>query len=246
MTTAGTPASGDGPSRPAQLAAYAAVWGFGFLLLRVFAVSGYDWDTAYLVSTTLGLGEGVTLLFGSLMAGHLLTSVLLMGVVPLLVAAYVWGPPGHVLVAILMIVVLPLLIAAALWGAPGRRPALILLAALSTVLLVALTVSFHSWWLPPAALVLLAVFALIHRLPAEHRVRGATARVMARVGVVTGLAVLLVAAFVQTPWVPHERIVTTDRTITGYVLSVDPGFLNVLTDDHEFVILVSADVLSRS
>ncbi|MEO6791166.1 MAG: hypothetical protein ABI249_03930 [Ornithinibacter sp.] len=221
MTTADTPASGDGPSRPAQLAAYAAVWGFGFLLLRVFAVSGYDWDTAYLVSTTLGLGEGVTLLFGSLMAGHLLTALLL-----------VW--------------VLPLLIAAALWGAPGRRPALILLAALSTVLLVALTVSFHSWWLPPAALVLLAVFALIHRLPPEHRVRGATARVMARVGVVTGLAVLLVAAFVQTPWVPHERIVTTDRTITGYVLSVDPGFLNVLTDDHEFVILVSADVLSRS
>ena len=163
----------------------------------------------------------MTLLFGSLMAGHLLTALLL-----------VW--------------VLPLLIAAALWGAPGRRPALILLAALSTVLLVALTVSFHSWWLPPAALVLLAVFALIHRLPPEHRVRGATARVMARVGVVTGLAVLLVAAFVQTPWVPHERIVTTDRTITGYVLSVDPGFLNVLTDDHEFVILVSADVLSRS
>lgn len=61
----------------------------------------------------------------------------------------------------------------------------------------------------------------------------------------TGLATLLVAAFVQTPWVPQEQIETADGTITGYVLSVDPGYLNVLTDDYEFVILLSSDVLSR-
>ena len=27
---------------------------------------------------------------------------------------------------------------------------------------------------------------------------------------------------------------------------VDPGYLNVLTEDHEFVIILSGDVLSRS
>lgn len=42
---------------------------------------------------------------------------------------------------------------------------------------------------------------------------------------------------------PHEVIET--GTIAGHVLSLDPGYLNVLTDDHEFVILISGDVISR-
>lgn len=60
------------------------------------------------------------------------------------------------------------------------------------------------------------------------------------------VALLLVAALAQTPWVPAEQIETTDGTITGYVLSVDPGYLNVLTDEQEFVILISSDVRSRT
>ncbi|CAN5903075.1 hypothetical protein BH23ACT10_BH23ACT10_12110 [soil metagenome] len=60
------------------------------------------------------------------------------------------------------------------------------------------------------------------------------------------VALLLVAALAQTPWVPTEQIETTDGTITGYVLSVDPGYLNVLTDEQEFVILISSDVRSRT
>lgn len=59
------------------------------------------------------------------------------------------------------------------------------------------------------------------------------------------MAVLLVAAFVQTPWVAQEQVTTTSGTITGYVLSVDPGYLNVLTTAHEFVILNQSTVLSR-
>lgn len=47
-----------------------ATWGFAFLLLRVFAVSGYDGDTAFSVSTTLGLGDGLALVFGSHMADY--------------------------------------------------------------------------------------------------------------------------------------------------------------------------------
>jgi hypothetical protein len=58
--------------------------------------------------------------------------------------------------------------------------------------------------------------------------------------------VLLIAAFGQTPWVPLERIQTTSGTVDGYVLSVDPGYLNVLTTDHRVEILISADVVSRS
>ncbi len=48
------------------------VWVFAFLILRIFAVSGYSWETAFLVSNTISLNDGLAILFGSLMAGHLL------------------------------------------------------------------------------------------------------------------------------------------------------------------------------
>lgn len=190
------------------------------MILRVFAVSGYDWHTAFAVSTTLSVSDGLALLFGSLMGGHLLTSVLLVCVLPLLIAAYLWGPRDH-------------------------RPVVMLLATIGIVSLAGLVVSFHTWWLPLATGAVLGTFALIRRLPPQNRLGRAAAAAMARVGWVVGLAVLLVAALVQTPWVPREQIETTDGTVTGYVLSVDSGYLNVLTDEHEFVILLSSRVLSR-
>lgn len=202
-------------------AAHLAAWGFAFLLLRIFAVSGYDWDTAFLVSTTLGVDDGLALVFGSLMAGHLLTAVLLVRV-------------------------LPPLIAAALWGTGEHRQVVMPLATLGVLVLVALTTSFHLWWLPVATSAVFATFLLVRRLPVGNPLRRTVAKGLARVGLVTGLATLVVAAFVQTPWVPQEQIETTDATITGYVLSVDSGYLNVLTDDHEFVIVLSNDVLSRT
>lgn len=216
------PAPQTNPPRYTDAAAHAAAWGFVFLILRIFAVSGYDWNTAFAVSTTLGLSDGLSLLLGSLMAGHLLTAVLLTFVLPLLMAAYLWGPHGH-------------------------RPVVVLFTTIGLVTLVALTVSFHTWWLPPATLVVFAGFALLHGLaPHRPRLRQASTAAMSSVGWVAGMAVLLVAAFVQTPWVPHERIATTDGILTGYVLQVEPGYLNVLTDAHEFVILTDADVRSRS
>lgn len=202
-------------------AAQVAAWGFAFLLLRVFAVSGYDWDTAFLVSTTLGLDDGLALVFGSLMANHLLT-------------------------AILLTCVLPPLIAASLWGTGKHQQAMILLAILGLLILGALTTSYHLWWLPMSSFAVLATLFLIRRLHPTNRLRRSVSAALARAGLMTGLATLLVAAFVQTPWVPQEQIRTTDGTVTGYVLSVDPGYLNVLTDDHEFVILLSNDVLSRT
>lgn len=198
----------------------AAAWAFVFLVLRIFAVSGYDWNTAFAVSTTLGLDDGLSLVFGSLMSGHLLVSVLLVCVLPLLLSAYLWSPHGH-------------------------RPVVVLAATLGLVVLVALTVSFHSWWLPVTVVALLGMAALIRRLPASHRLSRGAMVVMMNAVRVAAVGVLLVAAFIQTPWVPLERIETTNGVIAGYVLSVDSGYLNVLTDKQQFVILISGDVLSR-
>ncbi|GAA4371072.1 hypothetical protein GCM10023166_19980 [Paeniglutamicibacter cryotolerans] len=190
------------------------------MILRIFAVSGYDWNTAFAVSTTLSLSDGLALVFGSLMAGHFLVQILLVGVFPLLLATYLWSEGGH-------------------------RSSIFLATTLAAVTLLALTISFKIWWLPPAAAAVFVVFVLIRRLSLKHWLRRMFSLSMASVGWVAGLALLLVAAFVQTPWVPQEQIRTTTGNVIGYVLSVDPGYLNVLTDGHEFVILNSAEVLSR-
>ncbi|WP_182353768.1 hypothetical protein [Flaviflexus huanghaiensis] len=201
--------------------AQVTAWAFAFLLLRVFAVSDYDWNTAFLVSTTLGFDDGLALVFGSLMASYVAT-------------------------AILLVCVLPPFIAGSLWGTGKHRQGMILLAILNLLVLIALTTSYNLWWLPAAVAAVLATLFLIHRLPSTNRLRRSVSTALARAGLTAGLAALLIAAFVQTPWVPKEEIETTDGTVTGYVLSVDAGYLNVLTEDHEFVILLSDDVLSRT
>lgn len=206
--------------RYAGTVAPAAAGGFVFVILRLFAVSGYDWNTAFAVSTTLGLSDGLALLFGSLMAGHLLVAILMIVVLPLLVATYVWSPRG-------------------------RRPVVLLAITLGAVTLAALTASFGLWWLPVAVAVVFGLFALIRILAPGHPVRRVFSQAMASVGWVSGVALLLVAAFVQTPWVPLEQIKTTGGTMSAYVLSVDSGYLNLLTEDHEFVIVNSAEVISR-
>lgn len=208
-------------ARPARAAAFVTVWVFGFVILRIFAVSGYNWDTAFAVSTTLSLNDGVSLLFGSLMAGHTFTAGLLILLLPLLVAASAWGPRAH-------------------------RPVMMLLAALGLVVAAALTVSFRNWWMAPAAALVFVALALTRLLPTRNRIGHGARVAVGSIGWLAPVSLLLVAALVTTPWVPRERIVTTDGTITGYVLSVDSGYLNVLTDHQKFRILLSSDIISRS
>lgn len=219
-TPRAAPEGEDRPSRFAGAAVSGATWGVAFLTLRIFAVSGYDWHTAFLVSTTLSLNDGVTLIFGSLIAEHILTAILLVGVLPLLLAGCLWGPRAHRTVALLLLT-------------------------LGVVLSAALTATFALWWLPAGAAAVFAVITLIRVLPLGKPLRYAVSVAVARVGWVAGLGVLLLAALGQTPWVPLEHIETTDGPLSGYVLSVDSGYLNVLTTDREFVIVLSDTVVSR-
>lgn len=189
-------------------------------MLRIFAVSGYDWDTAFLVSTTIGFDDGMALFLGSLMVNYVVTAVMLMWALPLLVGTVIWGSGQFRVVAILS-------------------------AALGLVVLVGLTASHQLWWLPVSTISVFALFVLIRRLNSGNHLRRALTTVLGRVGWTTGAAALLIAAFVQTPWVPHEQIVTTEGTVNGYVLSIDSGYLNVITDEHDFIIILSSDVVSR-
>ena len=211
-------------TRPVELpggAAPLAAWLFVFLVVRLFAISGYNWDTAFLVSTTLGLDDGLRILFGSFMTGRLVGAPLLVVMLPLLVAAFLWSPSG-------------------------RRPTVVLLAGLAISALLSLTMSFRAWWLLPITAAVFGALVLVRQLRLDSFPRRALTAAIERLGWILAAGMLLVALLTQTPWVPRERIETTNGTVTGYVLSIDPGYLNVLTEDHEFVIILSGDVLSRS
>lgn len=201
-------------------AAPAAAWAFAFLVVRLFAISGYDWDTAFLVSTTLGLEDGLRILFGSFMTARLVVAPLLVMLLPLLIAAFLWSPNG-------------------------RRPTVVLLGGLALSTLASLTLTYRAWWLLPATAAVLGLLALIHRRQSGAPLRRLLAATIERIGWVVAIAALVVALITQAPWVPREKIETTDGTITGYVMSIDPGYLNVLTDDHDFVIVLTSDVISR-
>lgn len=49
----------------------------------------------FFVSTTLGLDDGLRILFGSFMTGRLVVAPLLVVMLPLLVAAFLWSPSGR-------------------------------------------------------------------------------------------------------------------------------------------------------
>lgn len=68
------------------------------------------------------------------------------------------------------------------------------------VVLAALTTSYQLWWLPVATFAVRATILLIRRLSPGDWLRRTVASAPASVGFMTGLATLLVAAFVQTPW----------------------------------------------
>lgn len=110
------------------------------------------------------------------------------------------------------------------------------LLAVVAVLFVALGLTF----------VVRAALPLARDRPAAIRVRGVAASATARVGWIAAVAVLLAAILTQRPWVPLEKIETDDGAITRYILGVGSGYRNVLKGDHEFVIPVSSDVVSRT
>lgn len=218
---------------------------FLFLALRLFAVSHYDWHTAFAVLHTIDLNDGVGIVLGTVMADSLATTVffaLLVPVAVLRVAVSVRGAdrdaPGSPE-------------AAPAQGAPHGRPDLVGAALLLVALLAVgvYVVTFHAWWLPPvvaAACALMLGFA--YGLRAGGRLRRAALWSSHHLGVLIVLALLVGAATVRTPWVPLERIALRGGpTLHGYVMQAEPGFLKVLTaSDREFLILTDTKVATRA
>lgn len=188
-----------------------------FVLLRLLAVAHYDWHVAFALLHTLELDDAPGLFLGTFMADSRISSALLMILTPLTLFFY-FNTRND----------------------PHRaRAGTVLALVVLLAMIVSHTLTYHRWWVPAGAIGLGAVLVFVKRAPVRFVLRWFT-------WLVAGAA-LVVAAVVATPWVPLERIETSDGTGEYYVMETSPGFLKVLgAQDHEFGILRAEDVRSRT
>ncbi|MEV0184710.1 hypothetical protein AB0I54_36350 [Streptomyces sp. NPDC050625] len=213
---------------------------FVFLVLRLFAVSGYDWHTAFAVLHTVDPKDAIGLVLGTVMADSLASLLFLTLLAP---------------IAVLRLLMEVRTIQKAKGHAPaqGQRPeqpgltgAMALL--VSLVAVVAYINTFHRWWL---LLLVAAVGGLMlviaHSIQAGGRLMWAAVWAARHLGLLAAAAMLFGAATVRTPWVPLERIELRGGTdMHGYVLQAEPGFLKVLTEHRRhLLILPDRDVSAR-
>ncbi|MGW7417049.1 hypothetical protein [Streptomyces sp. NPDC054863] len=223
---------------------------FLFLLLRLFAVSGYQWHTAFAVLHTIDLDDSIGIILGTVMADPVVAAVLLAVLLP----AFLFRVVGGFLLALRV-----------RRGGTERLPqdarapggpdvAGLVLLAIVVAGVTAYVMSFRAWWLPLVSLFVMAVMFGIGALARRHHGQvGAASRWAGRhvVGLVVGVAMLgllVSAAVVRTPWMPLERVEVSGQAqpLVGYVLEAEPGFLKFMTDEgRDFLILNEGEVKSR-
>lgn len=194
------------------------------VLLRVVAVSGWSWHTAAAVAETIEISDVATIGLGTVFEQPILTGLVVAIALPLTIVILARRLREDTESAVV--------------------PALLIVAEVVTGL--TLVISQGQWWVPVIAVVMLTGLIVGESAVEQHvwrpRIR-LTVQVLLVVAVATSL---LLAAVVPTPWVPRERIVTTDDTFEGYVLETQAGFLKVLNrEKHELLILPVTDVESR-
>lgn len=217
-------ASGEEAGRVATIGAVTSAGGAGlFLLLRILAVSDWNWHTAFAVAHTVNFDDVIGIVLGTLMANETLVGVLLVWLLPLSVIHAAWPLDGG-----------------------DRSAGAFLLAVTMMAASFTLVISAPAWWLLVGAAVVAASIVFVRLVRHRGRVHAIVFFLLRRVGVMALLGALVLAAVVQTPWVPLERIETEDGPLTGYVMASDPGFLKVLTEhERELLILVESTVVSR-
>ncbi|MBB5911953.1 hypothetical protein BJY24_000820 [Nocardia transvalensis] len=195
-----------------------------FMILRLLAVSNYDWRHAFLVAGTIDIGDAPAVVAGTLMADPAITGVALALIVPVMVIHQIHlGRPTS--------------------GNSGNL-AMVIIVVVATL---ALVWTYRTWWILLGAVVVAA--ALLVLLGAGRRnARGQRFAhwILHRTGAVMILATLLVAAAVRVPWMPLEHIDTRTGAVSGYVLETAPGFVKILREeDRDIMIVNTGDIVSR-
>lgn len=214
----------DALSGVSKATLFAAV-GIVFLMLRVFTVAGWDWETAWAITSVVDFGDIIAIVAGTFFARPALTGVLFAAVIPLLVIRLFWHMHGV-----------------------ARRPVTtgMLLAVIGSWY-ASLLVASGEWWTLLSAAVVSVVVVGMRLIWSRGTFAHALVKfLLTRAGVLASAACLVLAVLVPEPWVQRETIVAEHETVTGYVLGVDDAFIQVLTDERRMQAVPSAGVISRT
>lgn len=194
-----------------------------FLLLRLLAVAHWDWSTVAKIADTFDFGDSFAIAFGTIAAQPVVTGMF-------------------------VAVLLPLVLLRIFWPAPAHRGQLAISTVLAAAVLIAvafaMTVTYRNPWTLIGIAAMAALFVLL-RLFAHGRLHRVVNLIGERIALIAILGILVLAAVNDTPWMGEEQITTRDAVIDGYVLEEAPGFLHVLTEDREVLIVPTDDVVAR-
>jgi hypothetical protein len=222
-----TSADEDERSSASAVPAFAATSvgaGVLFLVLRILAVSEWDWHTAFAISHTVDFDDVIGIGLGTFMAEEVATGILLIWLLPVSVIHFAWPSRGV-----------------------ERSTSSALLAVTMIAATVALVRTSSSWWIVGGAIIVGGLLLLARTIRRHGPLHRGAVYALRRAGATAVLAAFALAAFVPTPWVPLEQIRTTDGVeLEGYVMDSESGFQKVLTiGDHELLILPNGDIDSR-
>lgn len=195
------------------------------LVLRLFAVSDWNWEVGASLAEAFSLDDAVAIILGTLFERPTLSGVILAVALPMGFFREYW---------------------LAKHGLTKSRAnnwfTLIALIASGYVL----TRTFDLWWIfATAALLTFAIIAFAKISNAFHwHIK--LSKVGTHLGIVVGVALLVVASTIDTPWMEQELIETKGEVINGYVLEASPGFLKIMTEEREILILPDSEVVART
>ncbi|GAB3276061.1 hypothetical protein GCM10027589_01560 [Actinocorallia lasiicapitis] len=199
----------------AGLGITAALAALLFVILRLLAVTHYEWESAFALSDSINFDDTLGVLIGTFLGEPTWTAVLVSFLLPLLVGdhlrqlrdgRWVIGPALGIIV-------------------------------LAGIFVMALT-TFRLW---PALMVLIigsVARTVVWRTPRGEELLD---RFAARSGLLVMIAVLFMAGVTDSMWVPKERITLTDGDLVGYVVADDGSFLVILVDETRKITMVDAD-----
>lgn len=195
------------------------------LFLRLFAVARWDWTVAASLAESFNFDDAVSIALGTLFERPMITGLIITVILPLAVFRDYWLASSK--------------------ATKSRANNWFLIIALLVTAFV-LTRTLGLWWIfaCSAAIVIILVGGV--HLAKRKGLGRDLARLGRHLGIVLGVLLLVVAATIETPWVEHEEIVTKEGVIDGYVLDSDPGFLKIMTQDREMIIVPDSDVVSRT
>lgn len=195
-----------------------------FLFIHVLAVSGWNWGTAADIADSFDFNDSVSIIFGTLfelpVATGVIASILLPIVVFRMLRIRKTAQPSTIVKNLFIIA-----------GLVSTQYVLIR--------------SFEMWWPLIVAGILFIGLLVANRVWATGSGHVFMSNLGKHTGTLLVVSLVLLGLLVDTPWMPRESIQTKGGEVTGHVLETTPGFLKVLTDEREVLIIIDSDVQSR-